>query len=275
MERGEWRGEKENSFAVWLLAGLLALLTACGTPTLPPEPVRFTVAGSTAMRPLLTELAEAYRVHFPQVSIAVEGGGSRLGLARVKGGQVALGASSWLPAKDEETVWSAPVAIDGIAVVVHADNPVSGLSLAQLREVFSGRLWDWTEFGGRGEVQVISREEGSGSRAAFEARVMEGQGVTPAALVMPGSRAVADYVAAHPEAIGYVSVGYLSEKVRALAVEGVMPTPQTVDDGTYHLARPLFLMAFEEPTGAPRSFVDFVLGAEGQRIVEQQYGRVR
>ena len=275
MERREWRGEKENSFAVWLLVSLLALLVACGTPTLPPEPVRFTVAGSTAMTPLLAELAEAYHIHFPQVSIVVEEGGSRLGLARVTEGQVALGASSWLPAREEETVWPAPVAIDGIAVVVHADNPVSGLSLAQLQEVFSGRLWDWAELGGAGEVQVISREDGSGTRAAFEARAMEGQQVTSTALVMPGSRAVADYVAAHPEAIGYVSVGYLSEKVRALAVEGVMPTPKTVAGGTYHLARPLFLMALEEPTGAPRSFVDFVLGPEGQEIVGQRYGRVR
>lgn len=264
-----------NPLAVWVLVGLLALLTACGTPTLPPEPVRFTVAGSTAMIPLLTELAGAYHVHFPQVSIVVEGGGSRLGLARLKDGQVALGASSWLPADEEKTVWSAPVAIDGIAVIVHPDNPVTALTLAQLREVFSGRLWDWAELGGTGEVQVISREEGSGTRAAFETRVMESQRVTPTALVMPNSEAVADYVATHPGAIGYVSTGYLSEKIKALAVEGVMPTPKTVSDGTYHLARPLFLIASEEPTGAPRSFVDFVLGSEGQRIVSQWYGRVR
>jgi phosphate transport system substrate-binding protein len=266
---------ENHPFVVWLLVGLLALLAACGTPTLPPEPVRFTVGGSTAMIPLLTELAQAYHVHFPQVTVVVEGGGSRLGLARLKDGQVALGASSWLPEDEAEAVWSAPVAIDGTAVIVHPDNPVTGLSLAQLQEVFSGRLWDWAELGGRGEVQVISREDGSGTRASFEAEVMEGQGVTPTALIMPGSEAVADYVAAHPEAIGYVSVGYLSQEVKALAVEGVMPAPETVSDGTYHLTRPLFLMASEEPTGAPRSFVDFVLGAEGQRIVDQHYGRVR
>lgn len=259
----------------WLLAGLLSLLTACGTPTLPPESVRFTIAGSTAMTPLLTELAEAYQVHFPQVSIAVEGGGSRLGLARVKEGEVVLGASSWLPAEGAATVWSAPVAMDGIALIVHPDNPTTGLTLAQLREVFSGRLWDWAELGGAGEVQVISREGGSGTRAAFETRVMEGQRVTPTALIMPGSGAVVDYVAAHPEAIGYVSMGHLSDKVRALAIERVKPTPQTVSDGTYYLARPFFLVAPEEPSGAPRSFVDFVLGLEGQKIVGQQYGRVR
>lgn len=258
-----------------LLIGLLLLLAACGTPTLPPEPVRFTIAGSTAMMPLLTELAEAYQTHFPQVSIPVEGGGSRLGLTRVKDGEVALGASSWLPAHEEKSVWAAPVAVDGIAVIVHPDNPVTALTLTQLQEMFSGQLWQWTELGSRGEVQIISREEGSGTRAAFEARIMEGQRVTPTALVMPTSQAVIEYVAAHPEAMGYVSMGHLSEKVTALAVEGVMPTPQTVTDGTYHLARPLFIIAAEEPTGAPRSFVDFVLGSEGQQIVEQRYGRVR
>lgn len=273
-----WR-RAVNSFVAWLLAGLLVLLSACSTPTLPPEPVRFTVAGSTAMTPLLTELAEAYHVHFSQVSITVEGGGSRLGLARVKEGQVALGASSWLSAADEaagpKAIWSAPVAVDGIAIVVHPDNAVTALTLVRLREVFAGRLWDWADLGGRGDVQVISREEESGTRIAFETRVMEGQQVTPMALVMPSSRAVIDYVAAHPQAIGYVSMGYLSEKVKALPVEAVMPTPQTVSEGTYHLTHPLFLIAAEEPEAAPRSFVDFVLGPEGQRIIGQQYGRVR
>jgi phosphate transport system substrate-binding protein len=70
-------------------------------------------------------------------------------------------------------------------------------------------------------------------------------------------------------------MGYLSEKIKALAMEGVAPTPKTVADGTYHLARPLFLVASDEPDGAPRSFVDFVLGTEGQQIVGQEYGQVR
>jgi phosphate transport system substrate-binding protein len=264
-----------DKFVARLLISPLVLLVACGTPTLPPEPVRFTAAGSTAMMPLLAELAGAYEIHFPQVSITLKGGGSRLGLARVKDGTVALGANSWLSTENEATIWSAPVAVDGIAVIVHPDNPVTALTLAELREVFSGQLWDWTELGSTGEIQVISREDGSGTRAAFETRVMEGQQVTPAALVMPGSQAVADYVATHPQAIGYVSMGYLSEKITALAVEGVMPTPKTVADGTYHLARPLFLIALEEPDGAPRSFVDFALGPEGQEIVGQVYGQVR
>jgi phosphate transport system substrate-binding protein len=264
-----------HSLAVTLLASLLALLAACGTPTLPPEPVRFTIAGSTSMTPLLAELAEAHHLHFPQVSIAVEGGGSRLGLARLQEDQVALGASSWLPAEEGAAVWSAPVAIDGIAVVVHPDNPVTALTLTRLQEIFSGQLWHWTELGGTGEVQVISHQQGSGTRAAFETRVMEGQQVTPTALVMPTSQAVADYVAAHPDAIGYVSMGYLSEKIKGLEIEGVRPAPETVTGGTYHLARPLFLVALKEPAGAPRSFVDFVLGDEGQKIVGQYYGRVR
>ena len=82
-------------------------------------------------------------------------------------------------------------------------------------------------------------------------------------------------VAAHPEAIGYVSAGYLSKEVKALVVEGVRPTPETVSAGTYHLTRPLFLIASREPTGAARSFVDFALGSEGQGIVGQHYGQVR
>jgi phosphate transport system substrate-binding protein len=257
------------------LLSLLATLAACATPTLPPDPVHFAIAGSTAMMPLLTELTEAYHSRFLQVSIAVEGGGSRLGLAQVKDGEVTLGASSWLPAKDEQTIWSAPVAVDGIAVIVHPDNPTTALTLSQLQELFSGYLWNWAELGGVGEVQIISREEGSGTRAAFEARVMEGQPVTPTALVMPGSGAVAEYVSTHSNAIGYVSMSHLSEKVRALAIEGVQPTPETVAAGRYHLTRPFFLIAAEEPDSATRSFLDFVLGSEGQEIVGRRCGRVK
>ncbi|MFZ5917339.1 MAG: phosphate ABC transporter substrate-binding protein [Chloroflexota bacterium] len=259
----------------WLLAILLICLAGCGTPTLPPDPVRFTVAGSTIMTPLLDELAEAYQTHHPQVSITVERGGSRQGLARATSGEVALGASSWLPESQARDVWSAPVALDGIAVIVHPENPVTDLTLAQLREVFSGRAWLWDEMAGSGEVQVISREDGSGSRASFEALVMEGQPVTPTALVMPNNQAAIDYVATHPAAIGYASMGYLSNTVRAIAVEGVLPSPASVVEGAYHLVRPLFLVAAQEPGGAARSFVDFVLSAKGQQIVSRQFGRVR
>jgi len=262
------------------LVGVLALLAACGRPLEPPTPVHLKIAGSTSMQPLLRELAEAYSERHKHVTIEVEGGGSRLGMALARERRVDLGALSRPPSEEGRSaaapLWSTPVALDGIAIVVHPRNPIEGLTMPQVRDIFSGRILSWEEVGGRaGEIVVISREEGSGTREAFEGMVMGGRRVTPTAVVMPGSVAVVEYVADHPEAIGYVSMGHLSPQVKALAIEGMAPTPESVESGEYQLIRPLFLVAAEEPSGEARAFVDFTLSPAGQAIVGKRYGRVR
>jgi len=98
---------------------------------------------------------------------------------------------------------------------------------------------------------------------------------TPTKVVMPGSQAVIDYVATHPAAIGYVSMGYLSPKVKALPIEGLTPTPETVQSGQYHLTRPLVVVTSRQPAGEVRAFLDFALSPAGQAVVGGRYGRVR
>ena len=262
------------------LVGILALLAACGRPLEPPAPVHLRIAGSTSMQPLLENLAEAYSRRYKHVTIEVEGGGSRLGVKLARERRVDLGASSRPPSEEGPSaaapLWSTPIALDGIAIVVHSRNPVKDLTMLQVRDIFSGRILNWKEVGGRdGEIAVVSREEGSGTRQTFEEMAMGGRRVTPTAVVMPGSQAVVEYVAEHPEAIGYVSMGHLSPQVKALAIEGVVPTPGSVEGGEYQLIRPLFLVAAEEPTGEARAFVDFALSPAGQAIVGERYGRVR
>jgi len=262
------------------LAGVLALLAACGRSLEPPAPIHLRIAGSTSMQPLLEELARAYSERHRHVTIEVEGGGSRLGMELARERRVDLGASSRPPSEEGPSVaaplWSTPIALDGIAIIVHPRNPVEELTMPQVRDIFSGRILSWEEVGGRaGEIVVVSREEGSGTREAFERMAMGGRRVIPTAVVMPGSVAVVEYVADHPEAIGYVSMGHLSPQVKALAIEGVVPTPGSVEGGEYPLIRPLFLVAAEEPTGEARAFVDFALSPAGQAIVGERFGRVR
>jgi len=262
--------------AVGIILCLMGLLVGCSRgPIEPPQPVHLKAAGSTSMQPLVEELAQAYTERHQHVTIAVEGRGSLVGIELVRQGQVDIGTSSWMEPEDA-SLWSTPIALDGIAIVVHPQNRVEGLTLLQLKDVFFGRIWDWKDVGGQaGEIVAISREDGSGTRAVFEELVMQGKRVTPTAVVMPSSRAVVEYVAGHPEAIGYVSMGYLFQQVKVLKIEEVAPTPASVRRGDYHLFRPLFLITRGEPTGEIKGFVDFVLSPAGQSIVGRKYGRVK
>lgn len=258
-----------------LCAMLSVILAGCGTTTTPPPPVTLRLAGSTSMQPLLADLAAAYEERAPHATITVEGGGSRLGREWAQEGRVDLGLTSWLPA-ETDTNWSVPIALDGVAVVVHPDSPLNGLTLLRLRHVFGGRLWHWEEVGGGyGEITVVSREDGSGTRAVFEEMVMEGQAVTSTAVVMPSSQAVIEYVAENPRAIGYVSMGLLSPRVKALTVEGVAPSAAGVTAGKYHLTRPLYLIAASEPQGEAQAFVEFCLSPAGQAVVGERYGAIK
>jgi phosphate transport system substrate-binding protein len=256
------------------LMGLL-LFVGCRGSLEPPEPVHLKVAGSTSMQLLLEDLAQAYTERHQHVTITVEGRGSVVGIEWVRQGQVDIGMASWTE-PEEASLWSTPIALDGIAIVVHPQNQVEGLTLLQLRDVFFGRVWDWKDVEGQaGEIVTVSREGGSGTRAIFEDLVMKGKRVTPTAVVMPSSQGVVEYVAEHPEAIGYVSMGYLSQEVKALKIEEVVPTPKSVRQGEYHLFHPLFLITRQEPTGEVKGFIDFILSPTGQSIVGRKYGRVQ
>ena len=266
------------------LSTLLGLLTACGAPLEPHEPVYLRIAGSTSMQPLMEELAQAYSGQHEYVTVDVQGGGSRLGIALARGNRIDIGIASRKPTAEDERdpeaeakrLWWTAIAQDGIALVVHPQNAVGGLTLPQAMDIFFGRILDWEEIGGTpGEIVVVSREDGSGTREVFEKMVMGEKRVTLTAIVMPSSEAVVEYVARHPTAIGYVSMGYLSPQVKALPVEGVSPTPEDVQSGAYLLTRPLYLLTGQEPTGEVKAFIEFALSPAGQAVVEQRYGRLR
>jgi phosphate transport system substrate-binding protein len=261
--------------AACLAFGLL-LAAACNATVQPPEPVYFEAAGSTAMTHVVEELAAAFHERQPLVNVDVRGGGSTLGQELAASGQVDLGLASWLPEGPPPGLQATVVARDGIALVVHPTNPITGLTLLQARDLFAGRIFDWQEVGGPpGLVQAVSREDGSGTRAAYEAMVMGDDRVTLTALVMPNSQAVVDYVADNPLAVGYVSMGYLNGQVRAVPVEELLPTPENVSLGLYHLTREFVVLT---RPGAPpelRAFLDFTLSPAGQALVAHRYGRVR
>lgn len=264
--------------AVSIILCLVSLLLPAGCnrhAAEPPEPMHLRIVGSTSMQPLVEALAQAYTERHRHVTIAVEGRGSLTGIELVRQGQADIGMVACSKPEDP-SLWSMPIALDGIAIVVHPQNHVEGLTMLQLRDIFFGRILDWKDVGGQAaEIEVISREDGSGTRAVFEDLVMTGKRVTPMAVVMPSSQAVVEHVAEHPQAIGYVSMGYLSDQVKPLKIEGVTPAPDSVRSGDYHLFRPFFLITHGEPTGEIKDFIDFALSPIGQSIVGRKYGRVK
>ncbi len=260
---------------------LAVLLAACGEPVTTPEPVFLQAAGSMTMSPLVAELADAFNDQSPTVNIEVSGLGTQFGLDALRAGEVDLAMASWLPSGPSrlDLGWRATaIARDGIAIIVHPSNPLDGLGLLQLRDLFAGRSYEWLAVGGRavqGEVQTVSREEGSGTRAAFEALVMEDQQVTPLAVVIPSGQAVVEHVAGHPQAIGYVSMGLLSAGVKVLKIEGELPTPQSTGRTSYPLTCELWLVTADPPSEAVQDFLHFVLSPAGQQIAGRRYGRIR
>jgi phosphate transport system substrate-binding protein len=255
---------------------LAVALAACGATVEPPAPVYLKTAGSTAMTPLIKDLGTAFHKRRTFVTIDVNGGGSLLGQEMAGTDQVNLGLTSWLPEGAPKGLQATVVARDGIALIVHPTNPITGLTLIQAHDLFSGYVIKWGQVGGSSSpVQVVSREDGSGTRAAFEAMVMQGHQVTPMALVMPNSQAVVDYVARDPSAIGYVSMGYVNGEVRAISVEGLVPTPENVSRAEYHLTRELVVLSRPGASPQAQAFLEFVLSPAGQAIVGQRYGRVR
>ncbi len=269
------RGARSLDRLWGLLVALVLLLTGCtGRGAITPPPVTLRIAGSSSMTPLLADLAQAYQARHPHVLVDLQTGGSAVGLAELQAGRINLAAVSWqrgdaTPPKGFQVI---PVARDAVAIIVHPRNSVPGLTLLRARAIFRGDTTDWGALGGAdGEPVVISREDGSGTRAAFEAQVMAGDHVTLNALVMPTSRAVVDYVATHRAAIGYVSSAWLDDRVRAVAVEDTMPDSPAIRSGAYHLARTLYLYA---PNPAPpnaQAFIDFILSPAGQAIVAQRH----
>ena len=259
-------------------------LASCGTQGGAHAPVYLRVAGTNAMPHLLRELTAAYSAQQPQVSFDLQGGDSQTGLDLLQEGMVDISASSWPPSTEAlEAAEQAgnplrltTVAQDGLVLVVHPKNPVSDLSMAQIRALFSGHVPDWRELGGRvGDVMVISREDGAGDRAMFEALVMDRQPVTLGAIVMPNSRDVIEYVAGHPNAIGYVSIGEITPDVKPLAIDGVAPTTSTIIDGSYALWRHLVLLTKNPPSDDVKEFLGFVTAASGQAVVAGYYEAVR
>lgn len=231
-----------------------------------------TMAGSTSMEKLANAVAESFMIKYPGVTVTAEFTGSSAGVEAVLAGSVDIGNSS-RNLKEEEIAGGAVeniVAIDGIAVVTDAANPVTDLTKDQLIGIYKGEIKNWSELGGEDmAIVVVGREAGSGTRGAFE-ELLEVEDVCVYANELDSTGAVMAKVASTPGAIGYVSLDVLDDSVLALKLDGVEPTAENIKAGNYFLSRP-FVMATNGEIAAQNETVqalfEYLESEEGKELI--------
>ena len=266
------------------------------------------VVGSTSIQPFAEMLAQEFNRANPGINVEVQGGGSMAGLQGAEKGYANIGMCS-RDLESGEDFNKTIIAYDGIAVVVHNGNPVKSLTIAQVRDIFAGKIKNWNQVGGRDlAITIITREEGSGTREAFTNLVMEAETgarmsrlkapykdpatmpaevkerlealhrdrprITMYSITEPSNGSVKALVSGDPAAIGHMSLGQVNEELKGVAVDGVEPTRDNVLNKSYRLVRPFLFVAKGEPDAPSQKFIDYVLSDEGQRILERE-GLVR
>ena len=249
----------------WILAFIVAIsmTTACQRSR-----AGITVAGSTSVEPFAELLAEEYMSSRSESRIYVQGGGSTAGIEAVITGAANIGMSSRNLTEAEKKLYSVIVAKDAIAIIVHISSPIDNLPLDKIREGFSGKITNWKELGGPDHpIDIVTREEGSGTRESFQKFVMGKEDISLRALVQDSNGAVRQVISSDPNAIGYISLGLVNEQVKALRISGVQPNLANVYNGKYTLVRPFLFVFSGEPAGEAKSFIDFVLSPQAQKLL--------
>lgn len=272
--------------ATAILAALM-LAAACGGQ---PEPAsdgstpetpaalsgEISVVGSTTVQPLAEVLGEAFEALNPGVTIIVSGGGSSVGVKSAGDGSAQIGMASRHVKTSEFEEFPGivvhTIANDGIAIVAEPGIPVADLTMDQCRDIFSGVITNWDQVGGpRMDIIVVSREEGSGTRGAFEELVLGDALMAESAILQPSNGAVRTTCSTTPGAIAYLSFGYLDQSVKTLSIDGAQPTPENVANGSYPVSRPLNMITNGEPVGVSAAWLEFILSEDGQAIVVAEH----
>ena len=266
----------------------LALLAGCGNQTdnnssnnnnggdasdTPVASVSGTVStdGSTSMEKVIGALSESYMAANKDVTVNYNPTGSGAGITAVQEGTCDIGLSS-RALKDEEKaagLKETVLAYDGIAIIVHPDNPVSDLSIEQIAKLYTGEITNWKDVGGSdAEVVLIGREAASGTRDGFES-ITGTKDKCQYRQELTSTGDVITAVSQNPDAIGYASLAAIKDSVKALSVDGVTPSEATVKDGSYQVQRPFVLVTVEGKalSAAAQSFFDYATSADAADII--------
>jgi len=234
-----------------------------------PAAYTIEVGGSTSVTPLMEYFEAEYVKLNPHIKVNINGTGSGDGINNTGVTyQIGMSSRELTPAEQGRGLREAVVAIDGIAVIVNSGNAVSNLTVEQIRGIYTGEITNWSDVGGRNAViAVVSREEGSGTRGAFEELAGFQGRLLANANQLTSTGAILANIASNPDAIGYISLGSVNDTIKALSVNGIPASSANVLNGSYRIARPFIVLTGNNVHAESSAFVNWMLSPAGQAIV--------
>ncbi|MGO2083389.1 phosphate ABC transporter substrate-binding protein PstS family protein [Vagococcus sp.] len=270
------------------VVGLTLGLAACGsgqakedkgnTGKSSNDKVEVTAVGSTALQPLVEQVAEIYMTDHPNYSITVQGGGSGTGLTQVSSGAVDIGNSDVFAEEkdgiDASKIEDHRVAVVGVAPVVNKEVGIDNVTAAQLKEIFTGKITNWKEVGGKDQkIELINRASGSGTRATFEQWVLDGEQPTKGQ-EQDSSGTVRKIVAETPGAISYLAFSYIDESILGLSIDKIEPKDENVQDNSWKIWAYEHMYTQKEASKEILAFVEYMKSEDVQKNVVKELGYI-
>ena len=254
---------------------LLVISSGCLDENGEPDEVTIELSGSTTVFPIGKAAADEYMKNNDHVSIIISAGGSGVGIKDAASGKSDIGMASRDLKDSEKTDYpglrTIRIGDDGLSIVVHEENPLTELTLDQVKKVFLGEITNWSELGWENETIIpVGRDAESGTRGAFDELVLDDAEPSSSMLEKSSNGLVFTEVKDSRYSIGYIGLGYVDKGVKPLKIDGISPTISTVQGGTYPISRPLNFVTKGEPKGEVKKFIDFMISSDGQQIVEEQ-----
>ncbi len=260
------------------LAALFVCITFLHAPLVSAEEKRLVLTGSSTIAPLALEIGKRFEEQNPGVRVDVQTGGSSRGIADARSGMADIGMASRELAASEQDLHAFPIALDGIALIVHSSNAISNLSNQQIIDIYTGKITHWKQVGGADKsITVVNKAEGRSTLELFLGYFKLTNSQIKASVVIGDNQQGIKTVAGNPFAIGYVSIGAAEYEasagipIKLLPMNSVVASVTAVQQGEFPLSRPLILVTRETPSGLAKQFIDFALSGAVSDLILDQY----
>lgn len=228
------------------------------------------IVGSSSVQPICEDLVGEYKKTNRNIDINVQGGGSSLGIRCANNSYADIGMSS-MDVVNDSNLKAYELGIESIAVVINPENPIGDLSSNQIREIFSGNITDWCEISNRsGKINVIVREEGSGTLDTFKDTIMKGHQIKKDAIIQNSPGGVKQSIIQDKNAIGFVSLSHLGCGLKNVSIGGVCPSQENIVSGEYVLQRPFLLLTNSTPDCETREFINWAVSDDASKFLKDE-----
>jgi len=264
----------KNKLILWIILALIIAAVSCKQRS-----TSIDIAGSTTVLPIVQAAAEVFMDKNPNINISIRGGGSGIGIKSTMNNSVDIGNSSReikeMEAKSIEESQhdfsSTAIARDAITIITHNATKVKNLTKEQLRDIYLGEISNWKEVGGSDrQIIVISRDVSSGSYETFSTVIMDNSKMKTDCMILASNNSISKVVSYTPGAIGYVGIGFVTEKNNIVSLDTIYPSFENISNNSYLLSRKLYILTNQQNSAAVNKFIKFILSDEGQKIILKQ-----